>query len=65
MKTIKNTHSPAGMPFFTTRSLRYEKDCPKCKYGTLVPWLAPFPEKTQTVLGERCIDCGHKIPVKK
>ena len=32
-------------------SRRYEKDCPKCKYGTLVK-----DEKKDTW---KCIDCGY------
>lgn len=45
------------------RSARYDKDCPKCKYGTLVPWF----DQNRVVIGERCIDCGHRIatPAKR
>lgn len=53
--TIKNCYSPAGMPFFAPGTLRYEKDCPRCIYGTLrrvdhEHWQGWF-----------CIDCKWEI----
>ncbi len=60
MNTIKNCHSPAGMGFYSSRTSRFDKDCPKCKYGTLVPWT----DRDRKVLGERCIDCGAMFPAR-
>lgn len=49
MNTVKNCYSPAGMAYYARYSHRNEKDCPACKYGTVVH---REDEKWQ------CIDCN-------
>ncbi len=50
---------------YSPKSLRFEKDCPKCRYGTLRKW---FDKATGAMIGWRCMDCQHLIkepdPVK-
>lgn len=53
--TVKDSHSPAGQPFYAPKSFADLPDCPVCKYGT------PVERKGKLV----CIDCGCVVGIVK
>lgn len=60
MNKVKNVYSPAGMGYVASGGYRHLKDCPKCRYGTL---MKRSPKDLPEFWG--CIDCGHKIPIEQ
>ena len=60
--TWKGTDKPGGARFVAPRSYRHDRDCPRCRYGTLQTvgrWQGNRWESF-----DRCIDCGHEVREK-
>lgn len=60
MKKMKNVYSAPGMAYYAPDSLRYLKDCPKCKFGSMDRRASDDPKADFWV----CADCGHRIDVQ-